>query len=70
MSVASALKRHNLGVLCCRQVAHYLQPLLVATDELEKDRAQLVHAAVMLSCFALTALILFCAASFAALIWL
>ncbi len=41
MSVASALKRYNLGVLCCRQVAHHLQPLLLATDELEKDSARL-----------------------------
>ncbi len=41
MSVASALKRYNLGVLCCQQVAHHLQPLLLATDELEKDSARL-----------------------------
>jgi len=30
-----------LGVLCCRQVAHHLQPLPLATDELEEDSARL-----------------------------
>ncbi len=44
MSVASALKRHNIGVPRCRQVAHHLQPLLLATDEVEKDSARLDQA--------------------------